>query len=192
MITTLTLGIIGVLSLLSAIVCEKCKVTYDGRRKHHCLLADDGIDGFISPEVEEKENWFDSIQTTLGGLIAVDWAKSGTVIERVLSVHHFNRKFASLIWELPSWLMDEKGWEKMPILIIEQGEPGFGGNLNPVLVHQGTLINGIATFLKTMKEGDNLMIRDDGIYMKPDIELSFELVKVGDRSRYEVTFVIAD
>jgi len=188
MITTLTLGIIGVLSLLSAIVCDKCSETYDGRAKHVCTVTNDTA-------------WFETVQSTLSGLIAVDWAKSGTVIDRVLNVQYMTREAASLIYELPGWLMggdeahgiDQDTWKTMPCIIIEQGVPGFNQTLNPVLVHQATLIRGIAAFLKTMQDSDNLIVGSDGeLVIKPDVELSFELVKVGGRSRYEVTFVLPE
>jgi len=191
MITTLTLGIIGVLSLLSAIVCSKCDETYDGRAKHTCTVTNDNSDSTA---------WFDSVQTTLSGLIAVDWAKPGTVIDRVLNVQHMTREAASLVYDLPGWLMgsensrdkDPAAWKTQPCLIIEQGVPGFGDALNPVLVHQASLIRGMAAFLKTMQDSDNLITGADGeMVIRPDVELSFDLVKSGGRSRYEVTFALA-
>ena len=173
---TLLAGIIGVLSLLSAIVCDKCKEAYDGRQKHVCTVTND-------------QAWFETVQSTLSGLLAVDWAKSGTVIDRVLNVQYMTREAAALVYELPLWLMEDKGWEIMPCVIIEQGVPGFNEALNPVLVHQATLIRGMAAFLKTMQDSQNLIVGKDGeLIIKPDVELKFELVKIGGRSRYEVDF----
>ena len=171
---------IGLLGVFLA-VCNKCSESYDGRAKHVCKTD------------TNDTAWFETVQSTLSGLIAVDWAKSGTVIDRVLNVQHMTREAAALVYELPLWLMEDKGWETMPCLIIEQGVPGFNEAQNPVLVHQATLIRGMAAFLKTMQDSENLIVGNDGeLIVVPDIELSFELVKVGGRSRYEVTFVIPD
>jgi len=175
---------IGLLGVFLA-VCKTCSETYDGRAKHVCKTDTND---------NEDTAWFDTVQSTLSGLIAVDWAKTGTVIDRVLNVQHLTRLYASTVYELPTWLMEEKGWEKMPCLIIEQGEPGFNQELNPVLVHQASLIRGIAGFLKTMKEAGHILHGPGSstCTLKPHVELSFELVKVGGRSRYEVTFLIPD
>jgi len=182
---------IGLLGVFLA-VCKTCSESYDGRAKHVCKLTRT-TDVFTASTTDTSTAWFETVQSTLSGLIAVDWAKSGTVIDRVLNVQYMTREAAALVYELPLWLMEDKGWEIMPCVIIVQGEPGMNDSLNPVLVHQATLIRGMAAFLKTMQDSDHLFVGFDGEWViKPHVELSFELVKVGGRSRYEVTFVIPD
>jgi len=180
-VETLLAGIIGVLSLLSAIVCNKCSETYDGRAKHTCTVTNE----------EETDDWFSAVQTTLSGLIALDWAKDGTVIERITEVLRITAGEAALIWEIPEWLKEDAEWKNRMVLILGQGEHGMNDELNPVLVHQATLIRETAGFLKTMSTAGHLIVNGDGsVTVTANARLEFALVKIGGRSRYELTFIL--
>lgn len=186
-ITTLTLVIIGVLSLLSAIVCDKCSETYDGRAKHTCTVTNEEQTG------DKVAEWFDAVQTTLSGLIALDWAKNGTVIERVTEVLRIAAGEAALVYEIPEWFKEkyEDDWSNQIVLILGQGEHGFSDEKNPVLVHQATLIRETAGFLKTMNTAGHLIHNGEGLVtLMIDAKLEFALVKIGGRSRYELTFTL--
>ena len=188
---TLLAVIIGVLCLLTAIVCNKCSESYDGRAKHVCTI------GTTEKTTTDEPAWFDTVQTTRGGLLALDWAKNGTVIERAVRVWRKTLGEAVKQYDIPEWLKVDipatKGqalipWEDKLVLFIEQGKDA-SGSLNDVLVHQSTLMKSVAGFLQVMNEAGHLVMEESGaVYLKQDARLFFEMKKSGGRQYYEATF----
>jgi len=183
-VVTLLAVIIGVLSLLSAVVCSKCSESYDGRAKHVC-----GTTGTTN----DDEDWFDGFQSSLGGLIALDWAKDGTIIQKVRRV--WRMTIAEAIQgnrDIPDWLKADQEtkagvipWAERFILIIERAEG------TDVLVHQPSLIRSIAEVLQVMREAKHIYVEESGaVYFKTGCQFVFDLRKSGGRQFYEATFVL--
>ena len=188
---TLLAVIIGVLSLLSAIVCSKCSETYDGRAKHVCATTG------TKKETDDAPAWFDTVQTALSGLLALDWAKNGTVIERAVRVTRMTLGEASKVYDIPEWkkvdVPTAKGkkpipWQERFCLMIEQGKDA-AGSLNDVFVHQNTLMKSVAEFLKVMNDAGHVVMEESGsVYLKVDAKLIFVRHESSGRQYYEATF----